>query len=232
MNQKIKRFYSDVDIDGDENGFQITLDKRPIKSAGQQILQLPNEKMAEQLANEWRQQKEFIDFTNMPVMRFASAVRDNIIPRPNEARAEILKYAHSDLLCYRVSEPDSLIKQQTSLWDPVLRQFKDELNIEFVTSTGIQYVEQAGESMKRIEALIAPFESYQLGAVHLLTVLTGSAILAIALRNDWLTVEAAWQCAHLDEDFQAEHWGEDDEAILRRQRRYTEFCAAALVFDH
>ncbi len=232
MSQKIKRFYSDVDIHGDESGFQIRLDKRPIKSAGQQILQLPNENMAEQLANEWRQQKEFIDFNNMPVMRFASAVRDNIFPRPNEARAEILKYAHSDLLCYRVSEPDSLIERQANLWDPVLLQFKDELNIEFVISTGIQYVEQGADAMKRIEALIAAFEGYQLGAIHLLTVMTGSAVLAIALFNDWLTIDAAWQCAHLDEDFQAEHWGEDDEAILRRQRRYTEFCAAALVFDH
>ena len=144
-----------------ENGFQITLDMRPIKSAGQQILQLPNEKMAEQLAKEWRQQKEFIDFANMPVMRFASAISDNIMPRPDEARAEILKYAHSDLLCYQVCEPDSLVERQASLWDPILLQFKEELNIDFVTSTGIQYVEQAGESMKRFEALITPLEDYQ-----------------------------------------------------------------------
>jgi len=231
MNQKIRRFYSDVGITAVDSGFQITLDKHPIKSAGQQILQLPNEKMAEQLANEWRQQKEFIDFANMPVMRFASTVHDNIFPRPDDTRAEILKYAHSDLLCYRVAEPDSLVERQASLWDPVLLQFKEELNIDFVTSTGIQYVEQGGESMKRFETLITPLEDYQLGAVHLVTVMTGSAALAIALGNSWLTIEVAWQCAHLDEDFQAEHWGEDEEATLRRQRRHAEFCAAALVFD-
>ncbi len=231
MNQKIKRFYSDVKIHGVENGFQILLDTRPIKSAGQLILQLPNEKMAEQLASEWRRQKEFIDFAKMPVMRFASAVSDNIISRPNEARAEILKYAHSDLLCYRVNEPASLIERQKSFWDPVLREFKDQLGIEFVISSGVQYVEQDAKSMQRVEEVIAPLKGYQLGAVHLVTVMTGSAALAMALHNKWVTVEAAWQCAHLDEDFQIEQWGEDEEAILRRQRRHAEFCAAALVLE-
>ncbi|MCP4933967.1 MAG: ATPase [bacterium] len=231
MSQKIKRFYSGVETTFVQYGFQIMLDDRPIKSAGQQVLQLPNKKMAEQIAEEWRQQKEFIDFGNMPAMRFASAVADNIMPCPDEARAEILQYAHSDLLCYRVSEPDNLVERQASLWDPVLDQFKEELSIEFVTSGSIQYVEQGGESMKRFEALIIPLEGYQLGAVHSVTVMTGSAALSIALHNNWLTVEAAWEHAHLDEDFQAEQWGEDEEAILRRQRRQAEFYAATLVFD-
>ncbi len=231
MSQKIKRFYTDVETTAVDTGFQIELDERPVKSAGQQLLQLPNKKMAEQLADEWHRQKEFVDFANMPVMRFASAVSDNIIPRPDDARAEILKYAHSDLLCYRVSEPENLVERQASLWDPVLLQFKEELKIDFVNSTDIQYVEQGGNSMKRFEALVTPLEDYQLGAVHLVTVMTGSAALAITLGNNWLTAEAVWQCAHLDEDFQAEHWGEDAEAISRRAQRYAEFCAAALVFD-
>ena len=231
MSKKIKRFYTKVEMKSVDAVFQVELDERSVKSAGQKILQLPHEKMAEQLASEWRQQEEFIDFATMPIMQFASSVTDNIISRPADAQAEILKYAHSDLLCYRVAEPDSLVDRQKQQWDPVLLQFKNEQKIEFLTSVGIQYVEQGGENMSRFGALINPLEGYQLGSVHLITVMTGSAILAIALYKGMLTSTAVWDLAHLDEDFQAEHWGEDEEASSRRARRYIEFLAAALVFD-
>ncbi len=231
MNNKIKRFYAKVATSSDKSGVRVELDGRPVKSAGQRILQLPHQNMAEQLALEWSQQEEFIDFANMPIMRFASAVTDNIMPRPQEARAEIVKYAHSDLLCYRVSKPDSLIERQSQFWDPVLHQFKDELKIELLTSNGIQYVEQHKDSMTRFEALTTPLEGYQLGAVHLFTVMTGSAVLAMAHCQKWLTCQTVWELAHLDEEFQAEQWGQDEEATLRRARRYVELSAAALVFD-
>ena len=231
MSQKIKRFYSSATTAPLDNSFIVELDGCPIKSPGRQLIQLPCEKLADQLAIEWRQQKKFIDTDTMPLMQFASMVSDHITPQPDEARAEIVKYAHSDLLCYRVSEPDSLVERQNLQWDPVLVQFREKLTIEFATSVGIQYVEQNEKCMSRFASLIAPLESYKLGAVHLVTVMTGSAALAVALSKNWLTPQVAWKLAHLDEDFQAELWGEDDDAIHRRQRRYAEYSAAVRVFE-
>ena len=231
MTNKIKRFYSQVEIASTDTGYCIELDGRPIKSPGRRVLQVPHQKMAEQLAQEWRGQEEFVDLSAMPVMQFASVVSDNIIPAPESARAEIIKYAHSDLLCYRASGPDSLVERQVKLWDPVLEQFKNDCGIEFQTSIGIIYVEQDTTSMSRFSAMVAPLEQYQLGAIHLVTVMSGSAMLAIALQQKWMTSQEVWQLAHLDEDFQIEQWGTDDEAVERRQRRYIDFNAAVLGLE-
>jgi len=228
MSNKIKRFYSRVETAPVKSGFTVELDGRPIRSPGQQVMHLPQQKMADELAREWHQQEEFIDPAVMPVMQFASMVNDNIIPDPENARTEILKYANSDLLCYRVGEPQALVERQKKLWDPVLQRFESEYGIDFLTSTGILYVEQRREAMDRFWSLIKPLERYELGAVHLVTVMSGSAVLAIALQKNWMSAEMVWELAHLDEDFQAEQWGRDEEAVERRQRRYVEFSAAIL----
>ncbi len=125
MNSKIKRFYKSVAIVSDENGYGIELDGRALKSPGKAVLVLPNQLLALGLAEEWRAQEEFVELATMPVMRFAGRVHDNILPQPQDARAEILKFAHSDLLCYRAQEPEVLVGRQAKLWDPVLERFLD-----------------------------------------------------------------------------------------------------------
>jgi chaperone required for assembly of F1-ATPase len=231
MSKKIKRFYTNVNVVPHEQGFVVELDKRPVKSPGRQLLVLPHEVFAQSLAMEWQQQEEFIVPATMPIMRFASMVVDSIFVRPDEARAEILKYAHSDLLCYRAEGPDGLVKKQKRLWDPVLERFEREEGICFSTTNGIQYVKQNGEDMKRFAALVAPFDGYELGAVHVATIMTGSAVLAVALYKNYLAPEFVWELCHVDEDFQIEQWGSDSEEERRRQQRYADFCAATLVLS-
>lgn len=230
MNQKIKRFYTDVDVTSCETGFMVELDKRAVKSPGRQILVLPNKQLAQSLAMEWRNQEGFIDRATMPVLNFAGLVTDSIIPLPDDARAEILKYAHSDLLCYRAGEPDTLIAKQQRLWGPVLEQYKQDESIEFKTSTGIQYVEQECQDMKRFAALIAPLEGYELGGALVVTTMCGSAVLAMALVKGWFSADVVWELCHIDEDYQIEKWGSDSEEEERRQQRYTDFCAATQIF--
>ncbi len=231
MSKKIKRFYKVVEVVGVRGGFVVELDRRAVKSPGRNRLILPSRVLAEKLATEWRQQSEFIVSSTMPFMHFVSMISDHILADPKGARAEILKYAGSDLLCYRVDEPRALAERQEQLWQPVLLRFKKEVRIELLTSNAIRYVEQNKADMKRMSNIVEQLEEYELGAVYLITVLTGSALLAIALYKNWLTREQAWKLAHLDEDFQAEQWGSDDEERQRRQLRYADYCAAALVFE-
>jgi chaperone required for assembly of F1-ATPase len=231
MNTKIKRFYTSVDVVACDKGFAIELDKRAIKSPGLQPLVLPHATIAESLATEWREQKEHIDQATMPVLRFAGMVTDNILPSPEEARTEIVKYAHSDLLCYQSDGPKPLIELQKSLWEPVLAQFQQDENISFITTSSISYVEQSADDMDRFAALVVPLDGYELGTMHVVTTMSGSALLAMALHKGWLTSEAVWQACHVDEDFQSEQWGTDDEEQERRQRRYADFCAATMVYQ-
>lgn len=231
MPEQIKRFYQEVSVRQQDGVFLVELDGRPVKSPSRRQLDLPSKTVADALAGEWRRQKEFINAGDMPVMRFAGFVSDHIVPGPQGARAEISKYARSDLLCYRADGPDRLAARQKRDWDPVLEKFERHFDIRFKVTTGIGYVDQDPQDMQRFEALLEEYDGYDLGALHLMTTLMGSACLAISVAKGWLTAEHAWSRAHLDEDFQSEFWGEDLEAAQRRQFRFEELRVAALVFN-
>jgi chaperone required for assembly of F1-ATPase len=193
---------------------------------------LPHNKFAYALADEWQQQGELIDPAQMPHMRFAGYVTDSIASDKKTARSEVLKYARSDLLCYRADGPETLVERQRRQWDPVLDKFKQMVDIKFRITSGIQYIDQSSDDMKRFDSLLAPIATYELGAVHAMTCISGSAILAFAVCRGWLIPDEAWVFCHIDEDFQAELWGRDMEAEEKRQRRYEDFRAASLVFEN
>ncbi|MCF6199676.1 MAG: ATPase [Hyphomicrobiaceae bacterium] len=231
MSDKVKRFYKRVEIVGDENGYEIELDGRAIKSPGREVLVLPHQSLASELAEEWRRQEEFIDLASMPVMRFAGRVHDNILPKIQSARTEILKFAHSDLLCYRAEQPEPLVERQAKLWDPVLERFVREGNIRFKVSSGILWIDQEAGDMERFASLLEHFDGYVLGALLEVTSLSGSAILALALGKGWLAPAKVWELCHIDEDFQAEQWGKDEDAEQARKYRYGDFLAVVLALN-
>ena len=230
MADKIKRFYESVEVKPRKDGFVVELDGRPIKSPGKQVVLLPREDLAQKVAEEWRRQKKHINLAFMPSTRFAGGVMDKFMPNPEEARAEIIKYAHSDLLCYRVEGPSILVNRQKR-WDEVLDQLHREENIAFKTSIGISYIDQDKQDLTRFSALVEPLAGFELAAVHALTVLGGSAVLAMALYKGWLDHDTVWELCHLDEDYQAECWGRDAEAQKTRQRNYVQFRAATFILE-
>ncbi len=70
---------------------------------------------------------------------------------------------------------------------------------------------------------------WRLGALSVITTLTGSGLLALALAHGALAPDAAWAAAHVDEDWQMAQWGRDDAALERRAYRRAEFEAAVAV---
>jgi len=231
MNDKVKRFYKRVETVRHKNGYGVELDGRGVRSPGRNMLILPNQKLVRQLAKEWRSQEEFVDLASMPIMRFAGRVHDHILPEMQSARTEVLKFSHSDLLCYRAQGPESLVERQEKLWDPVLERFAREDKICFKISSGILWVDQEVRDMERFASLLEPFDGYALGALLEVTVFSGSAILALALGKGWLAPADVWELCHIDEDFQAEQWGKDEDAEQDRKVRYGEFCAAVLALN-
>jgi chaperone required for assembly of F1-ATPase len=59
----------------------------------------------------------------------------------------------------------------------------------------------------------------------------GSIVIAVALAEDRIDAAAAWSLSLLDELYQAELWGEDREAVARREsiRRDIEAAEAFLI---
>jgi chaperone required for assembly of F1-ATPase len=223
-----KRFYKDASVVERDDGFHVALDGRTARTPGRNRLVLPTRAAAVAVAAEWAGQGARIDPAVMPVTRLVNSALDGVAADPAPVRAEIVKYAASDLVCYRAGEPDKLVARQSNLWDPVLAWADAALGARFFLAQGISFVAQSPSSLaavtRAVEAVPAPFA---LAALNLMTVLSGSALIALAVAHGSLAPDAAWVAAHVDEDVQIETWGEDAEATARRARRFVDFAAAA-----
>lgn len=221
-----KRFYTDVTVAARGSGHAVHLDDRPLRTPGKLVLVLPTRQMAEAIASEWSAQGTAIDPMSMPLTRLANTVRDQVEGREAEVRADIVKYAGSDLLCYRADGPSELAARQAAAWDPLLDWARESIGADLAVCAGLMPVDQTAASRTAIEAAVANLESFRLASAHVMTTLLGSVVLMLATESGRLTPDEAWKAAHIDEDWQIAKWGEDAEAARRQEKRKTEFLAA------
>ncbi len=233
-----KRFYKNVGLTPIEDAqghtlHALTLDGRMARTPARNRLAVQNRALAEALAAEWAAQAEIIDAATMPLTRLVNVALDRVPLAMDETRAEIASYAGNDLLFYRADAPEMLVARQIALWDPPLVWAARRFGAPFRTSVGILHVPQETAALAAIaDSLAAIGDPLQLAALHVVTTLTGSALLALASAEGALSADAAWEAAHVDEDVQAEIWGADMEAAARRAYRRKEYDAAALVLTH
>jgi chaperone required for assembly of F1-ATPase len=222
-----KRFYKEVATKDGGGGTALLLDGKPVRTPGKAALVLPSRALAEAVAEEWRAQGERIDPSTMPLTRLANSAIDGVTGRAQAVIDDILAFAGSDLLCYRAEGPRGLAEAQGKHWDPVLAWAREGLGAPLVLSQGVVHVAQPQASLDRIKDRLAGRDAFSLAAMHVMTSLTGSALLALGVALGRLTPEEAWAAAHVDEDFQISQWGEDAEAAARRKNRWRDFEAAA-----
>jgi chaperone required for assembly of F1-ATPase len=229
-----RRFYKEVGVTEGEGGFALALDGRPVKTPARRPLAAPVRHLAEALAQEWRAQGDTIDPSTMPLTRLANSIIDGVADAPADVAAEAEKYLASDLLFYRADAPAGLAARQARAWNPVLAWARDAFGARFVLGEGLVHVAQPDEALAATSAAI-PHDAtdvrnvWRLGALHSITTLTGSALLALALLHDKLSIDDAWSAAHVDEDWNMEQWGKDALALERRAYRFAEMQAAARV---
>ncbi|MDI4664610.1 ATPase [Xanthobacter autotrophicus] len=220
-----KRFYTDVSVGETDGGFTILLDGRPVRTPARGMLLAPTRPLAEAMAAEWAAQEKEINPFFMPLTRLVNVALDRVGPEAEAVRDEVVRYAGSDMLFYRADGPQTLVNRQAEQWDPVLDWLSRSHDARFFLSEGIRHVTQPDASLERVRALV-PETPLKLAAVHSITTLTGSALLALAVAEGALAAGAAWAAAHVDEDFNREQWGEDEIATARRAARRTEMDAA------
>jgi chaperone required for assembly of F1-ATPase len=226
-----KRFYTDVGIGETERGFTILLDGKPIRTPGKQVLCVPTRAAAQLLAREWDAQVEVINPVVMPTTRLVNTAIDGIASAIDPVFTDIVNFAGTDLICYRAEAPQSLVDMQAEHWDPVLFWAAESFGARFILAQGIIHQAQPQPAIDAFRAALGRHRSaLKLAALHTITTLTGSALLALAFAENRLTAEAAWQAAHVDEDWNILQWGGDAEAEARRAARWTEMAAAAALF--
>lgn len=227
-----KRFYKEVFVGEAEDGFSILLDGRPIKTPAKRTLAVPSRAAAELLATEWRNQAEEINPVKMPVTRLVNTALDGIAAELDAVFDDIVKFAGTDLLCYRADNPQSLIDMQATHWDPVIYWAADAFGARFILAEGIIHREQPEAAISAFAGALERHRSaLKLASLHTVTTLTGSALIALAFAEGRLTAEQAWQAAHVDEDWNILQWGTDAEAEARRHARWKEMKAATELFD-
>ena len=223
-----KRFYTSAGVVETPKGFAITLDGKPVRTPSRRRLAVPAREIADSIVAEWDAQKEVIDSTTMPVTRLANTVIDAVSDRVETVADDIAKYFHSDMLCYRAGHPEALVAREAELWDPVLFWAAEALGAHFILTEGIMHVRQPDQAVAAARAAL-PADPWSIAALHMVTTLTGSALLALALLRGALDEDQVWAAAHVDEDWNIEKWGVDEEVAARRLARYLDFRAAAGV---
>ena len=221
-----KRFYKNAGVADAPGGFAITLDERPIRTPSGRPVVVPTREIADAIAAEWNAQQEIIDPLTMPLTRFANSVVDAVVDRVEAVTDDVAKYLGSDLLFYRASHPEALVAREAAHWDPVVFWAADTLGAHFILAEGIVHVRQPDSAISAARAAL-PADPWSIAALHVVTTLTGSALLALALLRGLLDQDQVWAAAHVDEDWNIEKWGVDEEVAARRAARLIDFKAAA-----
>ncbi len=232
---KPKRFYAQATAEERDGAFALLLDGRGAKTPAKRPLALPSRPAAQALVEEWNAQVEVIDPARMPLTRMSNTAIDGVAEQMTAVAAEVKTYLGSDLLAYRAADPAPLVAAQAEAWDPVLDWARDGFGARFILAEGVTFVAQPPATLAAMGAVVdeivgqgagAPF---RLAALNVMTTLTGSALLALAVMHGRLTPDAAWTAAHVDELFQESQWGSDAEATERRNRRWADMEAAATL---
>jgi chaperone required for assembly of F1-ATPase len=223
----VRRFYKDVAVvDG-----AILLDGRPVKTPARASLTLPTPALAEAVAGEWRMQGEDVDPRTMPLTGLSNAAIDRVAPDPAAFARPLADYAESDLLCYRAEAPAELVVRQAEAWDPLLDWARTRFDIAFVVTTGIVHASQPPATIARLSEALLARDAFALAAMSPLVTIGGSLVAALALAEDAIDADRAFDLTHLDELWQAERWGEDRLALEARASRRRDFMAAAELLD-
>ena len=225
-----KRFYKSAHVELRDGLHTLLLDGRAAKTPARSVLAVPNLEVAHALAAEWNAQEEVVNPLKMPLTRLINSALDGVANEKEAVRVEIVRFSGSDLVCYRAERPDALVREQGEAWDPVLAFAKATFDADFHVVAGVMHKAQPPQTLTKIEAELARFEdALKLAALNVMTTLSGSALIALAVAHRHFDVETAFNAAHVDEDYQARVWGADDEALERRALRKRDFEIAAFV---
>ena len=223
----MKRFWAEVAIAESEAGWGIMLDGRPLKTPARATLVVESIPLAEAIADEWRACGDEIDPRAMPLTGLANAAIDPVAPKPHMFRDDLARYAEGDLLCYRADHPAKLVAAQAAAWDPLLEWARARFDAEFMVATGITHVPQPPATITALGAALIPASPFELAALSPIVTIGGSLITALALFEQAVDLGTAWDAVTVDDRWQLDQWGADEEAVAALANRQADFAAAA-----
>lgn len=226
-----KRFWREASVVDDAGGFAITLDARRVRTPAKAPLVVPTRALAHAIAAEWDAQADKVRPETMPFTRTANSAIDKVAHQHAEVAAMLADYGDSDLVCYRAEVPQSLVARQAQAWDPVLDWLAARHGARLVARSGVIHAPQDAQALQRLADKVQALDPFALSAFHDLVALTGSLALAFAAADDWRGPGEIWELSRIDENWQEEHWGPDEEAKAAADLRRDAFLSAKAFWD-
>lgn len=227
INRSLKRAYAEAGIAAAAGGFAIELDGKPVRTPAKAPLIVPTRKLAAAIAEEWQAQGERIDPATMPLTRLASIAIDLVAPRRAAAVAAIVKYAETDLVCYRAQHPPELVRRQDAAWQPLVDWAAERHGARLEVTEAIVPRDQPAAALAALRHAVEAYDVWALAALNLATAACGSVVVALALAAGLLDAAQAFAAAQLEESFEIEQWGEDAEQTQRRALLSDDIAASA-----
>ena len=227
----MKRFWKDVAVARESDAWSIRLDSRPVKTPARVPLAVPNEAMAEAIADDWRAIEDKIDPRRMPLTGLANAAIDRVAPDRQAFAAGIAKYAEADLACYRADGPRGLVSLQEQHWDPLLAWARRRYDVDFATTTELMHVDQPSATVDRLGHAVSALDAFRLAALQPLVTISGSLVAALAVQEKAISPDDAWEAVSVDDRWQLEQWGSDAEAEVALENKRRDFLVAARFLE-
>lgn len=222
-----KRFWKEATVKETDGGFAVLLDGRGVKTPAKTPLIVPTAALAGEIAAEWDAQDKTINPATMPFTRTSNSALDKVATQHAEVAEMLAAYGDSDLLCYRADSPEELVARQAERWDPLLDWAADKLGARLEPRTGVIHAPQEAAALKKLADRVHAQDSFALAAFHDLVGISGSLILAFATTEGVAEPDFLWELSRLDERWQEEQWGVDDEARAVEAVKQAEFLHAA-----
>lgn len=227
----MKRFWKDVSVEREDEGWTIELDGRSVKTPARAALVVPTEALAEAIADEWRSVGEAIDPRAMPLTGLANAAIDRVGPERRAFAEKLAQYAEADLACYRAEGPRELVARQRRSWDELLGWARRRFDVDFATTSGLMHVAQPQATVERLAHAVAAIDAFRLAGLSPLVTVGGSLIAALAVLDKARTPREAWDDVSIDDRWQLEQWGSDAGAEQLLENRSRDFFAAARFLE-
>lgn len=228
---KQKRFWKMAGAVETDDGFAIELDGRRVKTPAKAALVVPTGEMAQAIADEWAAQEDVVNPLTMPVTRSANAAIDKVRQQHSEVAQMLADYGDADLLCYRADKPAALVARQAEKWNPALDWAEQELGVRLVVHTGVLHQPQEAVVLARLLAQVQSHSEFQMAAFHDLVSLSGSLVLGFAATRNWRATDEIWTLSRLDDLWQQDQWGKDEDAAKTAELKRTAFLHAKRFFD-
>jgi chaperone required for assembly of F1-ATPase len=219
----MKKFWKTVEVSElTTNSYQILLDKKILKTPMQNDLIFTNYRISYETSLEWDINSEVLDTDEMIFFGIFSTAIDRIVNDRFLYINEIMKFVDTDLICYKADKPDELVELQNKHWDPILLIIKNYIDEEIKVFTGIMPGKQNIQVHNKIKKLIHNFSNIELSILHRLTNIIGSIFISLCVIKGDILKKNICQLCFLDELWQAENWGVEEEAAKKRDKVFKE----------